>query len=169
MYSCTTKRASQLLCRDLCPFLSLHPDWALLGRSRWEVLWHPNTENLACWTQKDTPHLGQQSFYPLKSAARASLERLMTIDSWHKPPGQQTTVFLQSPWAVKSSLHSFWVFRFPLCPAWTKSKDSCWFFALFCSVKCVDVDDVCLLVHFQWALLWNLWYMIFLITTCILK
>ncbi len=107
-------------CLMICVALhsSLHPDWALhgAGQNRREVLQRPNAENLAWWTQKDVLYLGQQSFYPLKSAARASLERLMTIDPQHKPPEQQTTVFYQSSWAVKSSSHTFWVFRLPLCP-----------------------------------------------------
>lgn len=110
-------------------------------------------KNLACWTQKDVLYLDQQSFCALKSAARVSLERLMTIDPQQKPPGQQTTVFLESPWAVKSSLHTSRVFGFPLCPAWSEPKDSCrCLLCLVCSVKCVNVADVCLVMHFNSAL-----------------
>lgn len=124
------------------------------------MLWHSNTENLACWTQKDVLYLGQQSFYPLKSAARASLERLMTIDSWHKPLGQQTTVFFQSPWAVKSSLQSL---GFPSAQP-NQVQGRLLIFALFCSVKCVDVADVCLLVHFRSVLYYefcNMWFFVY--------
>lgn len=44
---------------------------------------------------------------PPKTSAWASIQWLMTIDLEHKPPGQQTTIFLQSSWAVKSSPHTF--------------------------------------------------------------
>lgn len=73
----------------------------------------------------------------------------MTIDPRHKPPGQQTTIFLYSPWAVKSSLHTFWVFRLPLCPAQTKSKDGCWFLLCFVLFSEVCWCGWCLLVHFS--------------------
>lgn len=115
--------------------LSTAPQWfvsvfyllvsTLAAWSRAKQMRSLNTENLACWTQKDVLYLGQQSFYPLKSAARASLERLMTIDPRRKPPGQQTTVFLPFPRAVKSSLHTFWAFRLDLSPARARPKDSC--------------------------------------------
>lgn len=117
------------------------------------------------------PALGSAILLPPKKCSR-SLSRKIN-DHWSpaQVPGQQTTVFLHSPWAVKSSLHTFWVFRFPLCPAWTKPKDSCWFLpGLFCSAKCVDVAAVCLLVQCRGVLLYYEFYSLkFMFTTFFLS
>ncbi len=131
--------------------LSLHPYRALLGAglNRWGVLWRPNTENLACWTQKDVLYLGQQSFSPLKKCSWSLSRKINDHWSQHKPPGQRTTVSLQVAWAVKPSLRPFWVFRLHLCSAWTRSKDSCYCWSCFVQWSVLDVV-FCLLINALW-------------------
>lgn len=70
----------------------------------------------------------------------------MTIDPQHKPPGQQTTVSLQSPPAVKPSLHTFRVFRMP---SPNRAQGRRLLVGLSCPAKHVDAADVCFLVHFS--------------------
>ena len=85
---------------------------------------------------------------PLKSATGASLERLMTIDLRHKPPGQQTSVF--PPAGVSSKLiitHSLSLEVTPLTsPDHVQGQRL--LFAFFCVVQCGAVADVCLSVCF---------------------
>lgn len=92
------------------------------------------------------PVLGSAILLPPKKCSQ-SLSRKIN-DHWSpaQVPGQQTTVFLHSPWAVKSSLHTFWVFRFPLCPGWTKPKDGCWFLPCFVLFSEASLCGWCLLI-----------------------